>query len=54
MFVTAAFHRARKEKETWEVVERQAPLLAEKASLAGEAAEALQDIEIQQHHGDEA
>ncbi|MNM59284.1 DNA-directed RNA polymerase subunit beta' [compost metagenome] len=49
-----AFHRARKEKEAWEVEERQALLLAEKASLAGEAAEALQDIEIQQHHGDEA
>jgi DNA-directed RNA polymerase subunit beta' len=49
-----AFHRARKEKEAWEVEERQALLLAEKASLAGEAAEALQDIEIQQHQGDEA
>ncbi|MCC7601095.1 DNA-directed RNA polymerase subunit beta' [Janthinobacterium sp. FW305-129] len=49
-----AFHRARKEKEAWEVEERQALLLAEKASMAGEAAEALQDIETQQHHGDEA
>ncbi|MBH1982709.1 MAG: DNA-directed RNA polymerase subunit beta', partial [Burkholderiales bacterium] len=49
-----AFHRARKEKEAWEVEERQALLLAEKASMAGEAAEALQDIESQQHHGDEA
>ena len=36
--------------------ERQALLLAEKASMAGEAAEALQDIETQaqHHHGDEA
>ena len=49
-----AFHRARKEKEAWEVEERQALLLAEKASLAGEAVEALHDIEIQQPHGDEA
>jgi DNA-directed RNA polymerase subunit beta' len=51
-----AFHRARKEKEAWEVEERQALLLAEKASMAGEAAEALQDIETQaqHHHGDEA
>ncbi|OYO31852.1 hypothetical protein [Janthinobacterium sp. PC23-8] len=37
-------------------VERQALLLAEKASMAGEAAEALQDIETQarHHHSDEA
>jgi DNA-directed RNA polymerase subunit beta' len=47
-----AFHRARKEKEAWEVEERNALLLAEKASMAGEAAEALQDIEEQQHGGE--
>ncbi|MEF2270614.1 hypothetical protein V3C40_27865 [Janthinobacterium sp. LS2A] len=45
MSVTAAFHRARKEKETWEVVESQAPLLADKATLAGETTDDLLAIE---------
>ncbi|MBW3502295.1 hypothetical protein [Janthinobacterium sp. NKUCC08_JDC] len=49
MSVTAAFHRALKEKETWEVVERQAPLLADKATLAGETTDDLLAIEIRQH-----
>jgi DNA-directed RNA polymerase subunit beta' len=30
-----AFHRARKEKEQWEVEERQALLAAEKAAMSG-------------------
>jgi len=45
-----AFHRARKEKEAWEVEERNALLQAEKASMASEAESA--DIEVP--HGDEA
>jgi len=51
-----SLHCARKEKEVRVGEERQALLLAEKASMAGEAAEALQDIETQaqHHHGDEA
>ncbi|NVI80521.1 hypothetical protein [Janthinobacterium sp. BJB401] len=54
MSVTAAFHRARKEKEAWEVEERQALLLTDKATLAGETTDDLLAIETQQHHGDEA
>ncbi|MBC7988150.1 MAG: hypothetical protein H7Y19_01030, partial [Luteimonas sp.] len=45
-----AFHRARKEKEAWEVEERNALLQAEKASMASEAESA--DLEVP--HGDEA
>src|SRR5471032_1420885 len=49
-----AFHRARKEKEAWEVEERQALLQAEKASMAGEL-EAIEAASIAaQHGGDEA
>ncbi|WP_161911779.1 hypothetical protein [Janthinobacterium sp. Ant5-2-1] len=50
MCVTAAFHRTGKET----TAELQAPLLTDKATLAGEAAEDLLAIETQQHHGDEA
>jgi DNA-directed RNA polymerase subunit beta' len=47
-----AFHRARKEKEAWEVEERQALLLAEKASMAASAeAEPTEQVSP---HGDEA
>ncbi|WP_218963594.1 hypothetical protein, partial [Janthinobacterium sp. BJB304] len=37
----AAFHDACKEKEAWEVEERQALLLADKTTLAGAATEDL-------------
>ncbi|MGK5007875.1 hypothetical protein [Janthinobacterium sp. LB2P70] len=50
MSVTAAFHRTGKEK----TAEFQAPLLADKAPLAGEATEDMLVIETRQHHGDEA
>jgi DNA-directed RNA polymerase subunit beta' len=46
-----AFHRARKEKEAWEVEERQALLLAEKASMSGGDVEATETVAP---HGDEA
>ncbi|HJV00130.1 MAG TPA: DNA-directed RNA polymerase subunit beta', partial [Burkholderiaceae bacterium] len=47
-----AFHRARKEKEAWEVEERQALLLAEKASMAANAeAESTEQVSP---HSDEA
>jgi DNA-directed RNA polymerase subunit beta' len=39
-----AFHRARKEKEAWEVEERQALLLAEKASMSGGDVEATETV----------
>ena len=39
-----AFHRARKEKEQWEVEERQALLLAEKASMSGGDVEATETV----------
>jgi len=50
-----AFHRARKEKEAWEVEERAALLQAEKASMAGEL-EAIEAASIAAQHsgGDEA
>ena len=53
-FLLPTAHAKRKKYGLGE--ERQALLLAEKASMAGEAAEALQDIETQaqHHHGDEA
>lgn len=54
MCTVKTFRRARKEKEAWEVKERQALLPADKSTLAGETTEALPAIEIQQHHGDEA
>ena len=39
-----AFHRARKEKEQWEVEERQALLAAEKAAMAGADVEATEAV----------
>ena len=54
MCAVKTFHRARKEKEAWEMEERQALLPADKPTLAGETTEALRAIESQQHHGDEA
>jgi DNA-directed RNA polymerase subunit beta' len=39
-----AFHRARKEKEAWEVEERQALLLAEKASMSGGDVETTETV----------
>jgi hypothetical protein len=44
----------KQEKEVWEVEEPQAPLQADKATLASEAAEDLPAIETRQHHGEEA
>ncbi|TDY32822.1 hypothetical protein C8C89_0571 [Janthinobacterium sp. 75] len=52
--LTAPFHRTRKEKAAREVAEFQAPLLADKATLASETTEELLALESQQHHGDEA
>ncbi|WP_152598821.1 hypothetical protein [Janthinobacterium sp. RA13] len=49
MSVTAAFHRARKEKEAWEVEERQALLLTDKATLARETTDDLLAIETRRH-----
>jgi DNA-directed RNA polymerase subunit beta' len=46
-----AFHRARKEKEAWEVEERQALLLAEKASMSGGDVESTETVAP---HGGEA
>ncbi len=54
MCTVKTFRRARKEKEAWEVEQRQALLPADKPTLAGETSEALPTIEIQQHHGDKA
>ncbi|MGZ8293045.1 MAG: DNA-directed RNA polymerase subunit beta', partial [Telluria sp.] len=49
-----AFHRARKEKEAWEVEERKALLDAEKAAMSSEL-QAIEDTaNAAQHHGDEA
>jgi DNA-directed RNA polymerase subunit beta' len=48
-----AFHRARKEKEAWEVEERKALLDAEKANMADEL-QAIEDTATQQQGGDEA
>jgi DNA-directed RNA polymerase subunit beta' len=46
-----AFHRARKEKELWEVEERQALLQAEKAAMSGGDVEVTESVTP---HGDEA
>jgi DNA-directed RNA polymerase subunit beta' len=47
-----AFHRARKEKEAWEVEERKALLDAEKAAMSSEL-QAIEDTaNAAQHHGD--
>ncbi|WP_166445947.1 hypothetical protein [Janthinobacterium lividum] len=54
MAVTVASTAHAKWKEAWEVEEHQAPLLLDKATLAGETAEDLLAIETQQHHRDEA
>ncbi|MDO8439379.1 MAG: DNA-directed RNA polymerase subunit beta', partial [Telluria sp.] len=48
-----AFHRARKEKEAWEVEERKALLDAEKASMSADL-QSLEDNVAQQMGGDEA
>jgi DNA-directed RNA polymerase subunit beta' len=48
-----AFHRAKKEKEAWEVEERKALLDAEKASMSADL-QSLEDTAVQQHGGDEA
>jgi DNA-directed RNA polymerase subunit beta' len=48
-----AFHRAKKEKEAWEVEERKALLDAEKASMSADL-QAIEDTATQQHGGDEA
>jgi DNA-directed RNA polymerase subunit beta' len=46
-----AFHRARKEKEAWEVEERQALLASEKAAMSGGDVEAIEAVAP---HSDEA
>jgi DNA-directed RNA polymerase subunit beta' len=49
-----AFHRAKKEKEAWEVEERKALLDAEKASMSADLQSLEDSTAIQQHGGDEA
>ncbi|MES2015286.1 MAG: DNA-directed RNA polymerase subunit beta', partial [Pseudomonadota bacterium] len=49
-----AFHRAKKEKEAWEVEERKALLDAEKASMSADLQSLEDSAAIQQHGGDEA
>jgi DNA-directed RNA polymerase subunit beta' len=49
-----AFHRAKKEKELWEVEERKALLDAEKASMSADLQSLEDSTAVQQHGGDEA
>ena len=49
-----AFHRAKKEKEAWEVEERKALLDAEKASMSADLQSLEDSTAIHQHGGDEA
>jgi DNA-directed RNA polymerase subunit beta' len=49
-----AFHRAKKEKEAWEVEERKALLDAEKASMSADLQSLEDSTATHQHGGDEA